>query len=93
LLCVNHFVYPLGIEVVDVDLDQEVVDAGDQKVVIGVVVLEVMIGDGREEVKKEKDTGEMTDEIMIVKMIIVHVVVRRKGIRGQTEETVQLGGI
>jgi len=87
------YVYLLGIEIIDVDLDQEVLDAEDQKVMIDVVVLEVTIGDGREGVKNEKDIEEMADEIMIVETVIVHVVVLREGIGGQIEEIVQLGGI
>lgn len=64
-----------------------------QKVVIGVVVLEVMIEDGQKEVKNGKDIEEMIGVIMIVEMITVHVVVLRKEINGLTEETVQLGKI
>lgn len=64
-----------------------------QKVVIDVVVLEVMIEDGQEEVKNGKDIEEMIGVIMIVEMITVHVVVLRKEINGLTEETVQLGKI
>lgn len=69
------------------------VDTEGQKVVIGVVVLEVMIGDGQEEVKNGKDIEEMIGVIMIVEMITVHVVALREEIDGLTEETVQLGKI
>lgn len=81
----------LGIEVVDVDRDQEVVDVDDPKVVIGVddqkvvidvVGLGVMIGDGQKEVKNEKDTEEMIGVIMIVEMIIVLVVALKEEIEG-----------
>lgn len=68
-------------------------DAAGLKVLIGVVVLKVMIGDGREEVKNEKDIEEMIDVIMIVEMITVHVVALREEIDGLTEETIQLGRI
>jgi len=68
--------------VVDVDLDQEVVDAEDLKVVIDVVGLEVMIREGLEGVKKEIDIEEMIDGIMIVEMIIVTVV----ALKGEIEE-------
>lgn len=82
----------IGIEVVDEDLDQEVVDVEDQKVVIDVVGLEVMIGGGPEEVKIEIDIEEMIGVIMIVGMIIVPAVAQREETEGQIEETVQIGG-
>lgn len=64
----------------------------DQKVVIDVVDLEVMIGGGQEEVKIEIDIEEMIGVIMIVEMIIVHVVALREETEGQIEETAQIGG-
>lgn len=67
------------------------VDAEDQKVVIDVVGLEVMIGGGQEGVKNEIDIEEMIGVIMIVEMIIVRAVPLREEIEEQIEETVQIG--
>lgn len=86
------YVYFLGIGVVDGGLDQEVEDVEGQKVVIDIVDLEVMIEDGQEGVKNEKDIEEMIDVIMIVEMIIVLAVVPREEIDGQTKEKVLLEG-
>lgn len=65
-------------------------DAGDQEVVIDVVDLEVMIGEGREKVKNEIDIEEMIEEIMIVEMNIVHVVALREEIEEEIEEIAHL---
>lgn len=69
------------------------VDDEDQKVMIGVVILGVMIENGLKEVKNGTNTEEMIDVIMIVEMITAHVVALREEIDELTEETVQLGRI
>lgn len=87
---INTFLYFIGIEIVDVGLDQEVGDDEGQKVMTDVVDLGVMKGDGQEGVKNEKDIEETIGVTMAVEMIIVHAVALREEIEDLTDVIVQL---